>query len=131
MIKFSHGDFMIYRFILLFLNMPTLAFGSHQNETCLIKLNSKSAMDIIESNIANIHTTRTPEGGPYRRKELICNEKKCEIIEISSFLTKYEPSHPDADEVGYVLYPDIDLMSQIKSMLQATRYFDETAEICR
>ncbi len=51
------------------------------------------AMDSIASNIANIDTTRTPEGGPYQRKELLCQNEVCKIVEYSDVLVKYLPVH--------------------------------------
>src|SRR5690606_32467061 len=83
-------------------------------------------MDTISSNIANATTTRTEEGGPYRRKIAVFQENlKAElnartgrmgkrsngvravaIIEDDSELQRvFDPAHPDADEAGYVLMP--------------------------
>lgn len=104
-------------------------------------------MNTISSNIANINTTRTPEGGPYRRKDVIFEaipeaktfgevltttpERKVQRVQVSDVavdrkapLLKYEPNHPDADERGYVAYPNINLMEEMTNMIQATRAYE-------
>jgi flagellar basal-body rod protein FlgC len=66
---------------------------------------------VIQSNIANVETTRTPEGGPYKRKIVeSCSQGFCKIVNDSqSGIMKYDPKHPDADKNGYVAYPNITL----------------------
>jgi len=104
-------------------------------------------MNAISSNIANINTTRTPEGGPYRRKQvqleampdaksfadmMLSNpEKKVSRVQVTDVLSdraapllKYEPDHPEADENGYVAYPNINLMVEMADMIQANRTYD-------
>lgn len=105
-------------------------------------------MKIISSNIANINTTRTPGGGPYRRKdvifaampshknflqELISQEqddgtrhvKVVGIVEDGRApKMKYDPSHPDANEKGYVELPNIDLVEEVINMMIAKRSFE-------
>src|SRR5579872_1779503 len=84
-------------------------------------------MNTIASNIANINTTRTPEGGPYRRKDVVFEsmpetrnfgeiltsapDKNVERVQVTDVAVdtgapnyKYEPNHPDANEEGYVAY---------------------------
>ncbi|MDD4975418.1 MAG: hypothetical protein PHY93_13750 [Bacteriovorax sp.] len=65
----------------------------------------------ISSNIANIKTTRTVKGSPYKRKIISnCHEGFCQEIEDSRGpIFKYEPKHPDANKEGYVAYPNITL----------------------
>lgn len=56
---------------------------------CQEKLNNKRIeMNVISSNIANLNTTRTSEGGPYQRQEFICSNSKCEIIDEMSNMIK-------------------------------------------
>lgn len=105
-------------------------------------------MNTISSNIANINTTRTPEGGPYRRKDVIfesmpevknfgeilgVNSPKQDIqrVQVTDVLSdmkapllKYEPDHPDANADGYVAYPNINLMEEMTNMIQATRSYE-------
>lgn len=105
-------------------------------------------MNTISSNIANINTTRTPEGGPYRRKDVVfesmpdarnfgeilgagspkANVQRVQVTDVLSDtkapLMKYEPEHPDANEDGYVAYPNINLMEEMTNMIQATRAYE-------
>ncbi len=104
-------------------------------------------MNTISSNIANINTTRTPEGGPYRKKEVIFEampevknfgqvlsttpQKQISRVQVTDVhvdrrapLLKYEPDHPDANEQGYVAYPNINLMEEMTNMIQATRSYE-------
>ncbi|GIL17627.1 MAG: flagellar basal-body rod protein FlgC [Oligoflexia bacterium] len=105
-------------------------------------------MNTISSNIANINTTRTPEGGPYRRKDVVfesmpevknfgeilsansprSNIQRVQVTDIVSDrkapLLKYEPDHPDANEDGYVAYPNINMMEEMTNMIQATRAYE-------
>ena len=104
-------------------------------------------MNAISSNIANIRTTRTPEGGPYRRKQVILESMpeartfgemmltnperqvhRVQVVDVASDLKapllKYEPDHPEADENGYVAYPNINLMLEMADMIQANRSYD-------
>lgn len=108
---------------------------------------NKKRMGAIASNIANAQTTRTPEGGPYRRKEVVfgaepARESFGEILEgelgeqakavhavevISSNrppILKYEPGHPDANAQGYVAYPDINVMEEMANMISASRSYE-------
>ncbi len=107
----------------------------------------KKRMAAISSNIANAQTTRTAEGGPYRKKEVVfgsepARETFSEILEgelgekaqkvhatevISTNkppVLKYEPGHPDADERGYVAYPDINVMEEMANMISASRNYE-------
>lgn len=104
-------------------------------------------MNTISSNIANINTTQTPEGGPYRRKDVIFeaipearnfgeilttqpdrNIHRVQVTDVSvdrkAPLLKYEPDHPDANAEGYVAYPNINLMEEMTNMIQATRSYE-------
>lgn len=104
-------------------------------------------MNTISSNIANINTTRTPEGGPYRRKDVVFesmpetrnfgeiltsepdrNVQRVQVTDVAVDQAapnyKYEPNHPDANEEGYVAYPNINLMEEMANMIQATRSYE-------
>jgi flagellar basal-body rod protein FlgC len=107
-------------------------------------------MDIIASNLANMETTRTDEGGPYRRKMVVMKSKpmasdfknifnsKIEGVQIediiedkSSFKKVYNPSHPDADENGYLLKPNVDLVVETTNMLMAKRAFEANIAVIK
>ena len=103
--------------------------------------------EAINSNIANAQTTRTAEGGPYRRKEVVfgsepARESFGEILEgeidaqaqtvhatevINSDkppVLKYDPTHPDANKDGYVAMPDINVMVEMADLLTAQRAYE-------
>lgn len=102
----------------------------------------RKRMDIIASNLANIETTRTEDGGPYRRKIVMMSPKKMggadesfyshlegvmvdDVAEDQNPFKKiYNPGHPDANTEGYVLKPNIDLIVEITNMLMARRVFE-------
>lgn len=108
---------------------------------------NRKRMAAISSNIANAQTTRTPEGGPYRKKEVVFgaepareyfsdilegemgeNIKKVHAMEIVSTnkppILKYEPNHPDANDEGYVAYPNINLTEEMAEMISASRSYE-------
>lgn len=70
------------------------------------------------SNIANEQTTRTPFGGSYKRLEVQCSSR-CKLTSKADFLEMYEPNHPDANEDGYVKYPNIDPGKEITKFMAA------------
>ena len=107
----------------------------------------KTRIDIISKNIANANTTRTNGGMPYRRQMVVFKENKestfmeylnkftskfsgngVEIEEIvedeSPFKLKYEPGHPDADENGYVMMPNVDVMIEMVDLIDAQRAYE-------
>jgi flagellar basal-body rod protein FlgC len=108
----------------------------------------RARMNTISSNIANINTTQSPEGGPYRRKDVVFESmpdaknfgeiitstdphgafQRVQVSDIISDrkapLLKYEPDHPDANPDGYVAYPNINLMEEMTNMIQASRSYE-------
>ncbi len=103
----------------------------------------RKRMDIIANNLANIETTRTEKGGPYRRKMVVLSTKQLtqdfgdifnlqiagvqieEIVEDKSpFKKVFNPNHPDADNEGYLLKPNVDLVVETTNMLMARRAFE-------
>lgn len=109
-------------------------------------------MDVISENIANADTTRTREGGPYVRKNVILTEKVSMKNTFGQVLNRtingvgdgvkataivrdtdtdmnlvYDPSHPDADENGYVLYPNVNVVTEMTDLIDATRSFEANA----
>jgi flagellar basal-body rod protein FlgC len=104
-------------------------------------------MNLISGNLANVNTTRTPQGGPYRRKEAIfaaqpVNQSFHSILREHGFgqfttvkvarvvedqnppVLKYDPQHPDADDKGFVAMPNINLMEEMVNMISATRGYE-------
>ena len=109
----------------------------------------RKRLDVIASNLANLETTRTETGGPYRRKMVVMSTKpvegfdevlssRLEGVEIDDiveddapFMKVYNPGHPDADEQGYVLKPNVDLIVEITNMLVAKRNFEANVTAVR
>jgi flagellar basal-body rod protein FlgC len=97
-------------------------------------------MDIISSNVANAQTTRTEDGGAYKRKVATFSEnydeklgmlgvKTTSIEEDKSPLRKlYEPEHPDADEQGYVEYPNVDMLVEMSDLITASRAYESNVD---
>lgn len=110
-------------------------------------------MDIISENVANANTTRTQDGTPYRRKVVTFEQKGETAKTFSSFLGQasnrydgqgvrvrkvsedtwtqmnmvYDPSHPDADENGYVTYPNVNIVTEMTNLIDASRSYEANA----
>lgn len=104
----------------------------------------KIRMEVISSNLANIHTTRTEEGTPYRKKEVVFVPEKFkstlrekmegvrvgEIVESDKpFQKVYDPSHPDADKDGYVMLPNMNLIEEMTDMIDASRSYEANVNV--
>lgn len=89
-------------------------------------------LDTISSNLANINTTRTPEGGPYRRlmtvMEAASDGQGVLIARIaqdeSPPLLVHNPGHPDADVDGNVAMPNVNSVLEMVDMISATRAYE-------
>ena len=105
-------------------------------------------MDVISENVANVTTTRTEDGTPYTRKIVSFQEKQVtpfskvlnntrealigngvkvnRVAEdtTSDYIMKYEPSHPDADENGYVSYPNVNIITEMTNLIDASRSYE-------
>ena len=110
-------------------------------------------MDIISENLANSNTTRTEDGTPYRRKVVTFEERGAAVGTFSSVLgvasskynrqgvrvsqgtedtwtpmnMVYDPSHPDADENGYVLGPNVNVVTEMTNLIDASRSYEANA----
>ena len=107
----------------------------------------RTRLDIISQNIANVNTTRDADGNPYMRKSVIFQEKAyvsfdealinatghvgkgvkiAKIFEDTSTEGRlvYDPSHPDADEKGYVMYPNVSTVTEMTDMIDASRSYE-------
>uniref|UniRef100_UPI004056EAEA flagellar basal body rod protein FlgC n=1 Tax=Acetatifactor sp. TaxID=1872090 RepID=UPI004056EAEA len=109
-------------------------------------------MDIISENVANASTTRTEDGTPYRRKVVTFAEKGTQtsfsrvlgsvsngysgngvkvdrVYEDTETEMKmvYDPSHPDADENGYVTYPNVNIITEMTNLIDASRAYEANA----
>ena len=97
-------------------------------------------MDTITSNMVNATTTRGEDGKPYVRKVAVFQEaldekmnpngvKAVALEDDKSALRKvYEPSHPDADEEGYVTYPNVNVLNEMADMIASTRAYEANVD---
>jgi flagellar basal-body rod protein FlgC len=107
----------------------------------------RKRMESISSNLANLETTRTPEGGPYRRKDVLITAlplddqfgntfknalgDKLTQVQVADVVEDqseprlvYNPSHPDANDLGYVSMPNVDQMTEMVNMVTTQRSFE-------
>ena len=107
-------------------------------------------MDVVANNLANVNTTRTPGGGPFRRQEVamvpasasfgdtlagLSGDDGTETVrggvqvsgivpDMRPFKRVYQPGHPDADKQGYVNLPNVDTVTEMVDMMGATRAYE-------
>ncbi|MBZ4672365.1 MAG: flagellar basal-body rod protein FlgC [Deferribacteraceae bacterium] len=97
-------------------------------------------INVISANLANANTTRGENGEPYRRKDVIFEQvlegemaggvKVQDVIEDDKpFILKFEPGHPDADEEGYVRYPNVNPVEEMINMLEAQRSYESNLTV--
>lgn len=111
----------------------------------------RARMELIASNLANSHTTRTAEGGPYVRRmpkvEAVAVgrggfedtlDDAIKGVRVTSValdqrppLMKFEPGHPDADARGYVAYPNVDPAEEMVDMLSAVRSYEANVNVVK
>lgn len=107
-------------------------------------------MDVIASNLANMNTTRTPQGGPYRREEVILEpgapaggfaqalagamgaepagvQVAAVVQDPSPFPLVYDPSSPDANAQGYVRMPNVNEVTEMTDLVAASQNYDANA----
>jgi flagellar basal-body rod protein FlgC len=102
----------------------------------------RTRIEVAVSNIANAESTRGPDGGPYRRRDVVLapdpvssfdaalgragatGVKVTAVVEDQApFRRRYEPSHPDADAEGFVSFPNVDAPQEMVDMLGAARAY--------
>jgi flagellar basal-body rod protein FlgC len=107
----------------------------------------RTRMNLISSNLANASTTRTPEGGPYKRKDAVFSAapvqsrfnrvldgvagRETRQVEVTQIVEdqnpprmQYDPSHPDANPQGYVAMPNVNVVEEMADMINATRSYE-------
>jgi flagellar basal-body rod protein FlgC len=109
-------------------------------------------LNTIASNMANVETTSTPEGGPYKKKSVYFQSKPVSFqehlnsnlensvqgVEVTKILEDqeqpqkiYNPSHPDAGEDGYVEMPNISILKEMVDMTSATRSYQANVTVIK
>ena len=107
--------------------------------------------DVIAENVANVNSTTTEDGTPYRRKIVTFGEKQVtpfskvlantrnayvgngvKVTSVSEdtetdFTMEYDPSNPDADENGYVSYPNVNIVTEMTNLIDASRAYEANA----
>lgn len=109
-------------------------------------------MDVISNNMANVNSTRTAEGGPYRRQQVVYQPREdtafanafekalnktagngVKVVgvekDMSPLKKVYEPNHPDADKEGYVNMPNVNIITEMVDMMMATRAYEANAAV--
>ncbi|BCS55830.1 flagellar basal body rod protein FlgC [Geobacter sp. SVR] len=107
----------------------------------------RTRMNLISSNLANAGATRTPEGGPYKRKDAVfaatpvadrfaraldgAAGKELHQVEVMQVIEdqnpprmQYDPTHPDANPEGYVALPNVNVVEEMADMISATRAYE-------
>jgi flagellar basal-body rod protein FlgC len=111
-------------------------------------LAERQRAEIVASNMANAETTRTQEGGPYRRRLLLFRAQRMQpfplmlagfrsagqgvrveqvVSDNTPAIRRFEPGHPDADTQGYVAYPAINPVDEMTDLLGAVRSYELNA----
>ena len=113
-------------------------------------------MDLIADNIANASTTRTPQGGPFRRHMAVFAPRQSppphpgyppgsrwhddpmpyagvRVVGIaqddSPFTVVHDPGHPDANEMGDVLYPNVDPIMEMVDLIESNRAYEASMSV--
>lgn len=107
----------------------------------------RTRMNLISSNLANAGSTRTSEGGPYKRKDAVFSATPAESrfnralnsavgqqtrqVEVTEIVEdqnpprmQYDPSHPDANAQGYVAMPNVNVVEEMADMINASRSYE-------
>ncbi len=106
-------------------------------------LAQRSRMAVTASNVANAETTRTAEGGPYRRRDPVFEtagvagpfasrlDRAMRGVEVTRVVqdprppeTRFDPGHPDADADGFVAFPRVNVVEEMTNMLSASRSYE-------
>jgi len=98
----------------------------------------RQRMNVIASNMANAHSTKTDEGGPYRRQDVVFSTDPVEqggaglegvkvssiVKDESPFKMVYDPGHPDANSDGFVAMPNVSIIEEMVNMMTASRAYE-------
>jgi flagellar basal-body rod protein FlgC len=122
-------------------------FFSSMNVSSSALSAGRTRINLISSNLANANATRTPEGGPYKRKDAVfaatpvensfnrvldgATAQQVRKVEVSEIVEdqnpprlQYDPSHPDANPQGYVAMPNVNVVEEMTDMISASRAYE-------
>ncbi len=122
-------------------------FFSAMNVSASALSAERTRMNLISSNLANANATRTPEGGPYKRKDAVfaatpvegrfakaldgATNREIRQVEVQQVVEdqsppriQYDPSHPDANPQGYVAMPNVNVIEEMADMIGASRTYE-------
>jgi flagellar basal-body rod protein FlgC len=111
----------------------------------------RQRMEVVANNIANAHTTRTAEGGPYRRQQIVFATAFQSVLsgivpdagslagvrvvgiqpDLSTLPRVHNPGHPDADEDGFVTMPNVKLPNEMVDLMTASRAYEANLKALR
>ena len=110
----------------------------------------RTRMNVISSNLANVHSTESENGQPYRRKDVVVTatpmasefntvlQEKINAVQVTEiiedqrpFRTVYEPYHPSADKNGFVHYPNVTVIEEMVNMLSASRTYEANVNVLK
>lgn len=108
----------------------------------------RSRLNVVSSNLANAETTRTPEGGPYQKRDVVFRsapqgfsgvlDRAVQGVEVAEIRVNpappklvHDPSHPDADAQGYVALPNISHMEEMVDLMTASRSYDANVTVIK
>jgi flagellar basal-body rod protein FlgC len=90
----------------------------------------RARMNVASANLANASTTRSAEGGPYKRRDVVvaADEYEAHVARIQEDTKpprlEYDPGHPDANADGYVAYPNVNPVEEMVDMITASRAYE-------
>lgn len=109
-------------------------------------------MQVIANNVANAYSTQSKDGGPYRRQQVVFAPKFAEVLresqategrqltgvevvgvepDMTDFPKIHDPSHPHADDSGYVQMPNVSVASEMVDMITASRSYEANVQALR
>ena len=126
--------------------MPSIAtIGLSPREIAVSGMRAqRTRMNLIANNLANVMTTRTPEGGAFRRQVAVFKGQQIQPlmnprrfgVEVSAvrndpspLRSVYDPSHPDANDEGYVSYPNVDVSTEMVNLVTAQRAYEANVTV--
>jgi flagellar basal-body rod protein FlgC len=112
----------------------------------------KLRIDVVAQNVANMNTTRTPEGGPYRRRRVVFSELLTDAsrhrfvrlpqtgarqgVRVAAVLADerpprmvHDPEHPDANAEGMVAMPDVNIVNEMVDLMTASRAYETNVQV--